>query len=388
MFAVMAVISLLLMAFWGWRKGAFHLTLRLSVLLLTYALTWQETPQLAHYLAEKAWLTGVLVWPAAGFVLLCGGFMLFSLLAYMLMPLVPDEWKTGGRKTGAVLGAVLGAGIGVLGVWTVGALQDAYRVHQAQQGTVVDTQQVAGSGGVDQLVRDFSGDIMANVVQGALGDSPAAEVAAQWMREPLSVSEGLKSLAEKPQLRLLFQDPDNYAVLLRGSAPEIVRLPAFRELVADSGMMTILGAVGLPGQDAAAREAALASTLSKYAGNAEKLKNTEEFQSLIHDRDLQAQLQQGNLMVLLTQDKVRRIAEMLTAVEISSGSSMQGGSSSAAAMLDEAKDRVKQKFETAVGVAAEADAAKPLYRWRDAEGRMHITQDKPPEGVKADVIQH
>lgn len=31
---------------------------------------------------------------------------------------------------------------------------------------------------------------------------------------------------------------------------------------------------------------------------------------------------------------------------------------------------------------------KTLYRWKDANGRLHITDQAPPDGTTADVIQH
>jgi hypothetical protein len=33
------------------------------------------------------------------------------------------------------------------------------------------------------------------------------------------------------------------------------------------------------------------------------------------------------------------------------------------------------------------DPLKLLYRWKDEKGRLHITEEKPPAGIKADVIQ-
>lgn len=388
MFVFIIAITSLLAALWGWRMGFFRLALRLSAILLAYAFTWQEAPRFAHYLADKGWVSGLLVWPIAGLLLFMGGTAIFSAFARLLGKLAPEQWHTGGKFAGAISGVLLGAALGLLMVWTVGVLQDSWALREARQSDAGSiTPPIPDTGGssvvvqADRLIRDLSADSMAALVRGALGNSPSATVATQWVRQPLSMSAGLEHLAGKAELRMLFQDPGNYAVLVRGSAGDIIRLPAFQALTSDPQVMQFLSVAGLPGEALAQQSQALAEILSRYARNFEKLRTTPEFQALAQDAELRQKLQQGNLLVLLTNDKMRRLATMLE----------QGMPSArlpaATALQQHAKAMGETDRPGSFAGARQEAPSKPLYRWQDAKGRVHITEDKPPEGVKADVIQ-
>lgn len=388
MFVFIIAITSLLAALWGWRMGFFRLALRLSAILLAYAFTWQEAPRFAHYLADKGWVSGLLVWPIAGLLLFMGGTAIFSAFARLLGKLAPEQWHTGGKFAGAISGVLLGAALGLLMVWTVGVLQDSWALREARQSDAGSiTPPIPDTGGssvvvqADRLIRDLSADSMAALVRGALGNSPSATVATQWVRQPLSMSAGLEHLAGKAELRMLFQDPGNYAVLVRGSAGDIIRLPAFQALTSDPQVMQFLSVAGLPGEALAQQSQALAEILSRYARNFEKLRTTPEFQALAQDAELRQKLQQGNLLVLLTNDKMRRLATMLE-------QGMPSARLPAATALQQHAKGMGETYRSGSFAGARQEApSKPLYRWQDAKGRVHITEDKPPEGVKADVIQ-
>ncbi|HQQ75317.1 MAG TPA: DUF4124 domain-containing protein, partial [Pseudomonadales bacterium] len=370
-----------------------HLVLRLSALLLAYALTWQEAPHFSSYLAGKALVPGVLAWPVAGLVLFIGGSFVFSVLARGLMHVAPEHWQHGGKKSGAFLGAVLGCAVSVLLVWTVGTLRDAWALRTAQDNQTpvvaktVTVPTVVGVQQADTAVRNLSGEAMAVLAHRALGDTPVAQATTQWIREPVSVSAGLQRLASKPELRLLFQDPASYAVLVRGSVSDVQNLPQFQMVTDDAEAMQFLSAVGLPGETAQEESQALAGMLSRYARRFETLRSTPEFQSLAQDPELREKLQQGNLIALLTNDKMRRLAEMLAQDDAGAKDALPA----AATLLDRAQQLADAGQSVIVRPASTKSQAqepsKPLYRWKDSNGRMHITEEKPPEGVKVDVIQ-
>jgi hypothetical protein len=395
MYIAIALFTALFVSFCGWRMGFFRLALRLSALLLAYAFTWQVAPQFAHYLSDKGWLSGLLVWPVAGLLLFVGSSAVLSAFARLLGKLAPEEWQEGGKLTGAISGALLGAALGLLVVWTVGVLRDSWILHEAREsgadkiGASVLTPEVGEAGAVvraDHLIRDLSADTMAALVRGALGNGPAATVATQWVRQPLSMSAGLEHLAGKPELRMLFQDPNSYAVLVRGSTGDIIRLPQFQALTSDPQVMQFLSVAGLPGEALAQQSQALAEILSRYARNFEKLRTTPEFQALAQDAELRQKLQQGNLLVLLTNDKMRRLAAMLEqgvpSVQLPAATSLQQHT-----RITGGAGKYDQLPEVSAGAKQEGPS-KPLYRWQDAKGHVHITEEKPPEGVKADVIQY
>lgn len=389
MYVFIAGLTTCAMVLWGWHKGLLHLVLRLSALLLAYVFTWQVTPAFAAYITERGWLSGVLVWPAAGLALFFVGSMVLSLLARGVLHIAPAHWQSEGKLAGGVIGAALGCGLGLLLVWTTGALQDAWHIRTANENQQDENQQDKSTPApisalpasvlsyADQVVRHWSGDVIATMAQRTLGDSPAATVATQWVRDPLSMSEGLQHLANKPALRQLFQDPASYDVLVKGSSADIQRLPAFQALTDDPQVMQLLSVAGLPGEALPQQSQALAGMLSRYAGNFEKMRTTPEFQALVQNPDLRQKLQQGNLLVLLTDDKIRQLASMLTQDNTTLGKIDQPATAAHSPPIAPAQPITP----------AQPMQEKNLYRWKDERGRVHITEDQPPEGIKADVIQ-
>jgi uncharacterized membrane protein required for colicin V production len=394
MYVLLVLACTLAIALWGYISGFFRVMLRLATFLLAYAATWQETPHLAEYLSAQGWLQGLLVWPVASVAVFLGSSVVFSLLARFLVYAAPEHWLVGGKVTGAGFGALLGCGTGLLMAWTIGVLQDTWHMHtaqSAQDNPVVNSADLikpeeSGSDAADKFVRDLAGDAIAALAQRALGDTPAATAATQWVREPMSVSSGLQHLASKPELRALFENPASFAVLVNGGSNEIQRLPAFQAITDDPEIMPFLSVMGLQGETLPEQSTALAELLSRYARNFEKLRTTPEFQSLTQNAELREKLKQGNLIVLLTDEKMRRLAEMLA-----HGDQLDNLPLATAVRGDDAgtvPDTEKGLSRQQPAPTLDPAPSKPLYRWKDSNGRVHITEEKPSEGVQVDVIVH
>lgn len=374
-FTLIVVATTVLAALWGWHKGLLHLLLRLSVLLLAYGLAWQQTPALAAYFIKTMALSEVAAWPVAGVLLFLGGSIVFGAVAKGISFLLVEHWEVGKKRwSGGLCGAFLGCGVGLLLVWTVGTLQDSQRLRQHEP--VV---QATAAPSLDDEVRQLSGDMMAALAGQALEGSAAAPVAQALVRNPVSIGQELQYLAQKPELQQLFQDPHNYAVLVRGPASAVAQLPAFRALVADERAMQFLALVGLQGKDLGEQSTTLASTLIRYAGNYERLRAEPQFQALMNDAALREQWQQGNLLALLTNPKVRQMTELLSRDEAQS--------KELSPVLSAVESSDTKPMVEPISADQTKEPAKLLYRWKDEKGRLHITEQAPPEGVKADVIQ-
>lgn len=388
MYILITIIATLVCSALGWHKGILRMALWLAALMLAYAFAWQESPAFSSYIIEKGWLSGLLVWPAASLALFLVGSVGFSTLARLLFYLAPEHWKEGrGKWAGALAGAAMGCLLGLLMVWAIGALQDAWRLRVAQQPAPAQgrakPEAAVSFNSADRMVRDLSGDVMAVMAQRALGEGATGTAVAHWVRQPLAMSEELKYLMGKPELRQLFENPANYNVLAHGSTADIQRLPAFQSLTGDTKVMQFLSAAGLPGEALPQQSQALAGMLSRYAGNFEKLRKTPEFQALAQDPELRMKWQQGNVLALLTDDKMRRLAAMLANGEQQAGAGAANGvgpagSEEFASPGQDTRDPKKPE---------ENLPRKILYQWKDEKGRVHFTEEKPPEGVKADVIQ-
>jgi hypothetical protein len=210
----------------------------------------------------------------------------------------------------------------------------------------------------------------------------------------MAMSEGLQHLASKPELRQLFEDPVNYLVLTKGSVDDIQRIPAFRALVEDPQVMQLLSVAGLQGETSQQQSQSLAALLSRYAGNFEKIRTTPEFQALIQDPALRAKLQQGNLLALVTDDKMRRLATMLAGNDKQAANDKKANGDKppaqqpTEAVVESDQTDAAQPPPAEAGFVPPAPAKKSLYQWKDANGRVHITEAPPPEGIKADAIVH
>ncbi len=378
MYSLIFLTAVTICAFWGYRAGVFRVGLRLLALAACYALTWQETPALAAWLAGKGWVNGLLVWPAAGMLLFSGGIVLFGLWANFFARFAPEEWQTGGTISGLLLGTVLGAAIGILAVWTAGTLLDAQRLRQT--GSSIGSGQHAAldraDNNPDQRLRELSSGVIASISRKALGDSNIAPLAGELLRAPVSVGERLRELAQKPELKILFQDPHSYAVLLQGTPDDIMQLTAFRSLSHDSELMSFLGSVGLEGSDNPARSRALAEKLSTIARNVERVRNTDEFKMLSADKEITQLVEQGNFLMLMTHDKVRTLAQTLFTSDGSKTSAPATGSPTLAPRQPAAQPQPN----------TEKLPQKPVYRWQDSNKRWHYSEQKPPEGTAFEEV--
>lgn len=409
-------VVLLSCILWGWHNGGLRVGTRLGALLLAYALVYQETGNLAAFISEKGWLTGVLVWPAASGTLFVSGSVMFGIMGSLFMYVAPDEWKMGGKKTGAVLGAALGVVLALMLAWATGVVQDALAhkarqsaassatdrasatSHAAAKNTVpVKTFQSTPRSALDQALFDFAAKAMAGTVTAALPEQASA-LAEQMMRSPISVGEGFRQLAENPDLRTLVEDPASHAVLLRGDAHEIQRLPAFRAIVQDQQLMQFLKVAGLNGDSTTALEQDFANKLSTYTRNFERVKMTPEYQALLQDDTFVAKLQSGDWLSLLSDEKIRRMAETLinppehlpgdplppATYSISAPGDMNWQSSDTSAT--EVGKHETDTTQTSAPDAPTDKASGVIYRWRDERGRLHITDDKPADGIPYDSL--
>jgi hypothetical protein len=389
---LLLAIPALLCALWGWHKGALRVVTRLSVLILAYALVWQETATFAHYIAEKQWLTGVLVWPAAAAGLFLGGSFLFSACASGFLYLAPDEWKEGGKSLGAMLGGLLGSVLGVFLIWTAGVMQDAQLKRQQNETAITHTTQPITSSqrsAIDTLLNDFASTAVAKTVSTVMGDSPAAVFTSEMLRSPISVGEGFKRLAEQPDLRRLLSDPESYEVLIHGTAEEVMRLPYFQALVSDVELMRFMKSTGLAGETLAEQKYDLASKMCTYARNFEIISETPQYEALVADPAFQDQLRSGQWLQLLANDKTRELAEMLINPDTAIRSEQPVGYSIQAPgqtqwRPDNADTDTAQLSEDSP--QADSTSNKTIYRWRDANGRIHLTHEKPPAGIQADAM--
>lgn len=354
----------------GYRKGALMMTWRLLAFVVGYVMAWKFTPSLAQWFVSTHKLQGVIVYPIAGLSLFLGTGIVFSMLYSVLVLLIPARIKEGGKVAGALLGGILGFVFALLCVWTTGIVQHALSQHQQTAASAFGTPP-------SSAVRQFAGKIMSDAAQAVAGNkNPVASATAQLLADPVSTSQNINYLAKQPDVRELFHNQDNYNTMINGSAEDIMKMPAFQQLTHDEKTMDFLSKAGLANSTDQNNQAALANNLSAYAKNIDKIKNTPQFQEVMADPEITAAMQAGNYAKLLTNEKVRRLTEMLT----------QGSSTPA----DKTADTVNNSTNTNTKNNAFHDSGLPqtVYRWKDKAGNTHYSDTPPsPSDVSGDVTQ-
>ena len=398
MYTLLFITFVLATGFWGYYKGSLKVLLRLLTILFAYTLAWQGTSTVAHFLTLKHWLPGVFVWPVAAGALFVGGSLFFSLLASLLVYVAPDEWKQRGKGLGAAMGCLLGSIIGLFLLWTAGVAQEAILKRQQTQAGIESSPDAFASkpappehSTTDQILQSAATEMISRAATAIMGDSPTASLAGEIARSPISVGEGFKHLAEQPELRLLLQDPESYATLTHGTPDDVLRLPHFRALVTDTELMRFLGTTGLTGATPAEQERDLATKLSTYARNFETLRHTPEYQALAADPDFQNQLKTGQWLQLLTNEKARELAEILVNPEaLAKQQDTQDASTrftvSAPGQTEWNSTAHGSKTDGGSDNRTDTETTKTIYRWRDPKGRIHLTDEKPPEGTPYDEL--
>jgi hypothetical protein len=416
MYSLIFLVVILSVTAWGYVRGFLRVFLRLLVVLACYAFAWQETPALANFLASKGWVNGLIVWPVASFLLFFGGSLIFGYLASLFVKLAPEEWQDERSIGGAALGLVLGGVLAVITVWAVGIMTDAQQLRSmaaraasgispgVDVGNVLEKIGVQGNeksseplstpdnegvfGQLDASVRKYSAVAVAETGQHVLSGNKIAPAVGKLLQEPVVVGEELKYLIQQTQLTQLFQDPVNFSVLNKGSLDDIMKLKSFRDVQSDLRAMKFMATAGLQGADVNQQARELAQQLQNIAHNVERLRNTDDFKAVATDSGIIQQWQQGNYLVLLANEKIRRLVQQLLY------SPASGTSNSLAGSASKLSESVNNLLPDTGGKSSSQSSEKPVqesakaYRWQDADGGWHYTEEKPPAGVKYKEVLH
>lgn len=359
-------------AFAGYRKGALMMTVRVIAFIAGYVVAWKLTPPLAQWLVDTHKLQGVIVYPASGLALFFGTGIVLNIVSSILFLLIPNHIKEGGKLLGAFLGGFFGLVFGLLCVWTIGIVHNA--ILQRQQAADSTTTLVSTAQSTS-VARQFAGKIISTATQAAMGDTNSTALTSQLLSDPVSISQGLNYLAKTPSMGELFRNADNYRTMVNGTPSDIMQIPAFQQLVNDDEAMSFLSKTGLAGKTEQEKQSTLAKNFSMYAKNIDKIKNTPEYRSIITDPEIATTLKAGNYMALLTNEKVRLLAEMIT-----HGSNSSSTTTSASIIPADNK-------KTTSSSDNDGNPQK-IYRWKDKQGGMHYGETPPePSDVNGDVIQ-
>lgn len=359
-------------AFAGYRKGALMMTVRVIAFVAGYVVAWKLTPLLAQWLIDTHKLQGVIVYPAAGLALFFSTGIILNMVSSILFLFIPSHIKEGGKLAGAFLGGFFGLVFGLLCVWTVGIVHNA--ILQRQQATD-SAATIASVPSSTSMARQFAGKIISTATQAVMGDTNSTAITSQLLSDPVSISQGLNYLAKNPNVGELFRNANNYRIMVNGTPADIMKIPAFQQLVNDDQAMSFLSQTGLAGNNDQEKQTTLANNFSTYTKNIDKIKNTPEYRNIISDPEIATTLKAGNYMALLTNEKVRLLAEM-----IAHGSNKYSTIIPTAIITPTTNDTKTSSDD--------GNTSQKIYRWKDNQGGIHYGETPPDSSdVSGDVIE-
>ena len=346
------------------------MTVRVIAFVVGYVVAWKLTPPLAQWLLDTHKIQGVIVYPVAGGALFFGTGIVLNIASSILFLFIPSHIKVGGKLIGAFLGGFFGLVFGLLCVWTVGIVHNA--LLQRQQATDSATTIVSAPQSAS-MARQLAGKIISTTTQAVMGNTNSVtSMTTQLLGDPISAAQELNDLLKQPNVHELFRNVDNYRTMVNGTPEDIMKIPAFQQLVSDNETMKGLFQAGLAGNTAQEKQATLAKYFSTYTKNVDKIKNTSEYNNVMTDLEIAATLKSGNYMALLTNEKVRLLVEMIK------HSSKTPNVNVSNAPNDKAKD---DSFYN-------GSLSQKIYRWKDKAGGAHFSAALPEQNeVDGEVVE-
>ena len=107
----------------------------------------------------------------------------------------------------------------------------------------------------------------------------------------------------------------------------------------------------------------LSTTMSEVWQRTSRVKNSEEFQSLASDPDFQLALQSKYPILLLSNPQLQQLTQLIISGELTHQ------------------------------IAPDSSLSPPtppsaIYKWRDTQGKIHYTNEAPPEGAERLILEY
>lgn len=367
---IVFLVFIAIFAYRGYRHGIWAASARIISLILAYVVALLFTLQLAPIIEDNTIIQGVAALVSAGMLLFFTTSFLLSLLFFLLGKMMGAEKPSPlSARLGAAMGAVIGSVIGLAAVFFI-----SYLIEVLPKNRLPNSVQNHQTNGIERLARFAASKLVTWVSDFGELDSSTAKISAALVREPGVMVKHIQNLQQNRDVKALFSDESNRATLQTGNLESIQSLPAFKNLVNNPDVQSLMTVSGL--DDEGNGEAALAEQMSTVWQRAELLKNDQRIQEILRDPEFQQQLKSGNPMVLLNNAEFMEIAsKLLVGSEGAENgfANTQGNQSSSTASPDTVpnlnpKPKPKPKEEPTI------------YRWVDDDGNIHYSDSpsRPP----------
>jgi len=252
--------------------------------------------------------------------------------------------------TGAAVNGVVGLAYALVAVWCAMFLRDMY----LETPKIVDTTSV---------LERASGAVAKTAMRGFLSEkmtsTPALEpISERFAEDPGTTLKGLQTALENPAFKQMVADPEFQQAALHHDRETMVDLDSYRHLLQDPEFNAVAESLGLRSDTGPHPFVDLtASTYRKL----QTLKDDPEVAQLLEDREFIRQVREQDTWSILNDPRVLTLAQKL-------GQLSDPGPPAPIAEVTRSKP-----------------APKKMYKWRDRDGNLNITNSPPPEG--AEIIE-
>jgi len=308
---VSALLVIVGMAMFGWRRGTVSMALWAGGLVGGYAAALLLFRPVGSLLAGASGLPQIAAYPLAGMIVLIGVSSAVSWYARRLRReratkmaggWEPPAWDA---KGGMVLGAAYGGALALIVTWAVAGLGGLY-AHRD----------------VDGIRSSMTGRASAAVTEQALsigtramvGDPFVARSMAHVVADPAAATESLNVLMADVRLQQLLQS----GALRQAAASEdptaLARDPSLVALAGDEAFVSVLRDFGvLQGGSGPATPAEVSEAITREAGpvlrSVEVLKNDPEIRSILSNPSFRDALEEGEYLSLAQDERFTRLFE-------------------------------------------------------------------------------
>lgn len=292
------IVILLFFSLRGYFKGFFGALSSIVSLVIAYISAFLFVKPVALLLREQLGLEGMLIYLIAGLIIFAIVSTVVSLFFLALEKLVHANAaltlpsKIGGLCVGILVGSLVGA-VAIYGVSIAREIGQDEKVVSAKP--------------VDHTARKLMGKIVSTATSYAYPEAAAFSEA--FVTAPVSMSKSVQSVANNPDIKILFSDNYYQQLLTHGDTQGLMREPVFQRLASNSDVQYFLQQSQLAPENTGGEEVLATALIDSWQGF-HAVRNDARVQAIMSDPQFQRKLQSGDKFALMNDAQLQELAEI------------------------------------------------------------------------------
>ena len=359
------IAVVLLFTYRGYRNGLLKSVGRILGVAAAYLSAILFTGSFSEIVANHFALQGLAAFLAASMVLFIGTYLLVIVLfGFATRAFLPrDEVTAVSSMGGAGVGVLTGMLVAIIIVWAFAFIRDV--MPSSETFEFVSREPAA----IEKLANEVASGAVGTALEIGSAEPELKTLSTALFKAPGEVVQQAQKLSNNPNLQQLLTDPRNRMVLESGDPQAVSQLNDFRRFARDPDVQRFMQSVGLNEYAAETNqdlEQALASQLTSVWERTQRVKNDPRLHAILRDAEFQRQVQSGNPIDLLNNEKLLDLARIVFADE-----------SEAAAAMPPTGTTGRNTVSSGTTQKQPANKKKKIYTWTDENGKLHISDVKP-----------